>query len=85
MGKRSYVPPIEIRVGQNRDYQKGVDRMTCKHPGCRRWRVDGKTKFCADHGGDLESLVGAVPVMRFKKYKIKVAKHIGTTTEGNPA
>lgn len=53
MSKRSYVPPIEIKVGQSRDYQKSVDRMTCKAPGCKRWRVDGTTKFCPDHGGEL--------------------------------
>ena len=54
MSKHSYVPPIEIKVAQSRDYQKRVDAMTCKAPGCKRWRVDGKTKFCTAHGGKGE-------------------------------
>ena len=49
---KGYSPPIEIKVGQSRDYQRSVDRMTCKSPGCKRWRVDGATKFCREHDNE---------------------------------
>jgi hypothetical protein len=72
MSRRSYVPPIEIKVGQDRIYQRNVDRnMTCKFPGCKRWRVDGTTKYCPDHAGDMESMASKIPVGRFKKYKVR--------------
>lgn len=52
MSKRSYVPPITIRIGQSREFQRNIDRnMMCRFPGCKRWRVDGKTKFCREHNG----------------------------------
>ena len=42
--------PIVSHVA-NRAYREHVDEMTCVAKSCKRWRVDGKTKFCSDHGG----------------------------------
>lgn len=31
------------------EFRHGVDNMTCKVEGCRRWSYDGSSPFCPDH------------------------------------
>jgi hypothetical protein len=31
------------------EFRRGIEQMECKHPGCRRWRLDESTPFCSEH------------------------------------
>ena len=38
----------------NQNYRHGVDRMICRAPGCKRWKVDEASRYCAEHSGSTE-------------------------------
>lgn len=40
--------PIVSHVA-NQAYREHIDEMTCSFPGCKRWRVDERTKGCMEH------------------------------------
>lgn len=40
--------PIVSHVA-SKEYRDHVDDMTCKHPGCKRWRLDERSEFCGKH------------------------------------
>ena len=40
--------PIVSHVA-SKEYRENVDAMTCLRPGCRRWRIDGRSPFCGIH------------------------------------
>ncbi len=42
--------PIVSHVA-NRAYREHVDEMTCKAPGCKRWKVGDGSAHCTDHCG----------------------------------
>jgi hypothetical protein len=41
--------PVIVSHVATHEYRKRVDAMTCKHRGCKRWRVDGTNEYCPDH------------------------------------
>lgn len=49
MSKHSYQPEIRSKISDTRVYQKHVDQMMCRFPGCKRWRMSAECDRCEDH------------------------------------
>lgn len=45
--------PIVSHVA-SREYREHVDEMTCKQPGCKRWKVGYDSEFCPEHEQSAE-------------------------------
>lgn len=66
------------------EYRENIDEMTCAWPKCKRWRVDGTTKYCEHH----RWLKGAVATKREENAALAAWLPIGSApkwlTYGDP-
>lgn len=60
-------------------YRDGIDEMTCKADGCKRWKVGNGSEFCEDHDYTKDSDVSKLWADARKTGKCGMAIHDPST------